>query len=73
MFASLRRWLSKRTECLRHRCDYYTHYLAYGPAVLTHEGWHSATAIADRHFRECRWPGANPCPRCTYWEKELRA
>ncbi len=29
-------------DCAARRCDYYRHYLAYGPATLVHEGYHAA-------------------------------
>lgn len=41
---SVRSWWRCRTK----RCDYYRHYLAYGPPELTHEGYHAA----ERHCAE---------------------
>lgn len=34
--------LQSISECDACVCDYFTHYLSYGPAELTHEGYHSA-------------------------------
>lgn len=35
-------------ECRKHECSYYRHYLAYGPADLTHEGYHAAEVICEQ-------------------------
>jgi hypothetical protein len=71
-----RRWL----DCRRRRCTYYTHYLAYGPADLTHVGFHSAELLATEHFDACHYQGRftefgklDLCPTCSAWERRLRA
>ena len=35
-------WPDMSSDCRAHTCTYYQHYLAYGPADLTHEGYHAA-------------------------------
>jgi hypothetical protein len=63
-------------ECQTHTCTYYTHYLAYGPADLTHEGFHQAERMGDEHIRNCTRTHNAPhavCPICTRWEVRLRA
>ena len=75
-------------ECRTRECDYYTHYLAYGPAELEHEGYHAACKQfeeahnrVDRHAKEClRCQQHERCPHWdrlleqTYpWEKRIRA
>lgn len=66
----LRQWW----ECRTKRCDYYRHYLAYGPADLTHIGYHSAERLAESHFKSCTLSNsARECAVCFRWEKRLRA
>lgn len=60
-------------RCRTQRCDYYRHYLAYGPADLTHVGYHSAERISSEHFKNCRYEGDGLCRICTSWEQRLRA
>lgn len=36
------RYLSRKWECATKECSYYKHYCAYGPAELTHVGYHHA-------------------------------
>src|SRR5207249_9931908 len=40
-------------SCLRKRCDYYEVYQAYGPADLTHIGYHAAEKLALEHRTDC--------------------
>ena len=69
-------------DCRRHRCSYYWHYLAHGPAELTHAGYHAA----ERHCSRVqggveKWLDQNPgiCPpnslerQAEYWERKVRA
>lgn len=35
-------------DCRNHTCTYFIHYLAYGPAELTHEGFHAAEKNCER-------------------------
>lgn len=61
-------------ECRQKRCDYYRGYLAYGPAELTHEGYHAAEDGYVRHSAECRRSERGEvCQVCTGYEKRLRA
>lgn len=69
----VRRWLRNQWECRTKRCSYYDHYLAYGPADLTHEGFHAAERKADAHMKNCRNWGERECRVCSNWEKRLRA
>lgn len=66
---SVREWW----ECRTKRCDYYNDYLAYGPAELTHEGYHAAMRKAEAHFKRCTYNGPNLCPMCSRWERAIRA
>src|SRR5204863_9347917 len=43
----LRNKLKSWWICRAKKCDYYEHYLAYGPAELTHEGFHAACRSCD--------------------------
>jgi hypothetical protein len=77
----LRQWWLCRTE----RCDYYHHYLAYGPPDMPHATWHYVMAEAQRHFTNCTYherPRARDsfvlgepdlCPTCRSYEKRIRA
>ena len=78
----IRRWL----DCRLHRCDYYSHYLVYGPAEMPHASYHLESERAERHFDQCRYndrpryrDGFTPagkldiCPVCLGFEKRLRA
>jgi hypothetical protein len=78
----LRQWWCCQTE----RCDYYTHYLAWGPPEMPHATWHHVMAQAKAHFRDCtyhehpRYPeGFTPdgkldlCPMCRSYEQRIRA
>lgn len=76
------RWLRRWLECRTKRCDYYQHYLAYGPPELTHEGYHAATRKcieAQKHLSD--WYDQHPtgqAPRhlmqfASDWEARVRA
>lgn len=65
---AIRNWWA----CRIHRCTYFTHYLAYGPAELTHVGFHAAERLGALHFAQCKYSG-DVCPMCSSWEKRLRA
>lgn len=69
----LRKLLRTRSECFFKRCTYFDHYLAYGPAELTHEGYHAAERLAGRHFENCSYSGVSCCPTCSRWERTVRA
>lgn len=74
--------------CHKHQCSYYQHYLAYGPAVLTHEGYHQAEERCLKAQQE-QFDHYDSCPRCLAcetceanasltriaeaWEKRVRA
>jgi hypothetical protein len=87
MRPKLKRWfhntrLYQWWQCTAKECDYYTHYLAYGPAELTHEGYHSAARICDRWQQlSMKWweehpnsTGPDPYEQmCERWEKAVRA
>ena len=73
MFRKIKRAIQQWWQCRTKRCDYYRHYLAYGPAELTHIGYHSADRIASEHFKNCRTSHERECSICTSWEKRLRA
>lgn len=60
-------------ECLEHECDYYLNYLAYGPAHLTHEGFHAGARQYTAHMNHCRKSAMTGiCPTCKDWEVRLR-
>jgi hypothetical protein len=73
MFRKMRNAFRNWLDCRMKRCTYYGHYLAYGPAELTHIGYHSAERIASAHFQNCSYNGPNLCSVCTKWEERLRA
>jgi hypothetical protein len=56
-------------------CGYYTHYLAYGPADLTHAGFHAACKIFEAHGQSCTVTErtGRVCPTCDAGEKRIRA
>ena len=60
-------------KCIAKTCGYYTHYLAFGPADLTHEGYHAAEKLAESHFKSCAWARADVCPACRRHELAVRA
>lgn len=68
--------------CRKRQCTYYQHYLAYGPAELTHEGFH----VAEKHceaaqLRIEKWMNDHPDEQvpelmmniATRWEARVRA
>lgn len=64
--------------CRERKCDYYTHYLAYGPADLTHDGYHAAVTLAEEHHKNCHicQPGSTStkvCNSAAKWEERIRA
>lgn len=70
------RWLVLQSwwTCQRKRCDYYQVYQAYGPADLTHVGYHAAERLAIEHFvshaEEPSFPKG--CKVCKEWVERLR-
>jgi len=73
LFVAIRRAVKRRWECRTKRCSYYAHYLAYGPAHLTHIGYHSAEKLGGAHFANCSYSGPGLCSICESWERRLRA
>jgi hypothetical protein len=85
LYRHLRRALLKWWECRRHRCEYYSCYLAYGPADMPHETYHMECERASRHFDNCRYGERQGntwvtrdgkltiCPVCRSFEERLRA
>jgi hypothetical protein len=67
----LRRWLKQWWKCRTQQCDYYQDYLAYGPADLTHIGYHAACRKAELHFKHCT--RVDVCSACSHWEKAIRS
>jgi hypothetical protein len=68
---TIRQWWA----CRMKTCSYYEHYLVYGPANLTHIGWHKAERKGEEHFKNCSQSnsGRGPCTSCINWERRLRA
>lgn len=55
-------------------CSYVNHYLAYGPADLTHAGFHAAERLAQEHMTSCRvYESGRICSTCQRHEERLRA
>ena len=82
LWLRLRRWIVRRWECATNRCTYYEHYLAYGPAELTHIGYHSAERHCERaQQRQMDWMRDHPIGdvpahlvrQADTWEKRVRA
>ncbi len=78
----MRRWLRQQWRCLTHQCDYYQHYLAYGPAELTHIGYHAAERHCERAQRRlAEWLDTHPTGdvpaylsrEASRWEERVRA
>ena len=76
------RLIEELSPCERKACGYYTHYLAYGPADLTHDGFHEAERkCAYWQGRAEKWYEDHPegdLPasieaQCRRWEKAVRA
>lgn len=68
-------------DCQTKNCDYYNHYIAYGPAELSHEGYHVACRKCE-HWQKrnseyfLKHPEAMHSPfekQCEVWEKRVRA
>ena len=59
-------------SCFRKRCDYYETYQAYGPADLTHVGYHSAEKLALEHRANCTTRTESECKTCQDWADRLR-
>ena len=73
-FRAIHPELSMPQECKDRKCSYYQHYLAYGPAELTHEGFHVAEENGENHFKNCsRADSRKPCQVCEGYEKRLRS
>jgi len=81
-FRRFRRWIVGLFECLTFRCGYYRHYLAYGPADLTHVGYHWAERhCCDAQQRLTDWMETHPegnVPThlersADHWERKVRA
>lgn len=71
-------------ECRKRQCSYFQHYLAYGPAELTHEGFHAAEKECEKvQQRAMAWMNDHrndnkPFPEsldklCRSWETRIRA
>lgn len=71
-------------ECRKRECSYYRHYLAYGPAELTHEGFHAAEKECEKvqkralEWMENKANDGKPFPDsldrlCRSWEARVRA
>lgn len=73
MLKTIKRAIRQWWECRTKKCTYVQHYLAYGPAELTHDGFHAAERLGSLHFANCRYDGPDLCKTCASWEKRLRA
>jgi len=74
MFRKINRFIRNWWEChINKTCTYYDHYLVYGPAELTHIGFHGAERKANAHFKNCTYAGEGLCSVCSRWEERLRA
>lgn len=67
-------------KCRTRQCSYYQHYLAYGPAELTHEGFHAAEKKCEaiqlqiqRYLDEDRPPPQHLVKVAESWEQRVRA
>lgn len=71
-------------ECQQHECSYFAHYLAQGPADLTHEGYHQAEKQCEiAQQKSIAWYDTHqdtpPTERNPYdqmagvWERRVRA
>jgi len=60
--------------CKKKQCDYYQIYQAYGPADLTHVGYHAGERLALEHFvSHSEEPGSSlGCEVCKSWGERLR-
>lgn len=76
-----RSWIRQRWLCLTKQCDYFNHYLAYGPPDLAHEGYHAASRQCEYwQKRDMDWMAEHPdalkspfVAICENWEKRVRA
>ena len=74
MYRKIKRSIRQWWEChVSKRCSYYDHYLIYGPAELTHIGFHNAERKGSEHFKNCQYSGEGLCGICSRWEQRLRA
>lgn len=86
LYRRLRRRVRQWWECRTQRCDYYRHYLAYGPAEMPHATYHYVSNEASSHFDACTYndhpryrDGFTPegkldlCPLCLSFERRIRA
>jgi hypothetical protein len=81
LFTRIRRTLRQWWECRAKQCTYFKHYLAYGPADLTHEGYHAAEEKCGYwQKRDMDWMNSHPNAwdspyrsQCEHWEKVVRA
>lgn len=76
------RIINELDECGRQECDYFKHYLAYGPSELSHEEFHAAVAkCAYWQEKAQKWYDdheTDDLPKyieqqCRLWEKKIRA
>ena len=68
-------------KCREKKCSYFTHYLAFGPPDLTHDGFHAAEVKCEEaQKRASEWYEAHehkPLPAaldqlCREWETRVR-
>jgi hypothetical protein len=66
--------LSTWWACRTKKCDYYHTYQAYGPAELTHVGFHAGERLALEHFltHSDDRDDAIGCAICKEWAVRLR-
>lgn len=83
-FRQFLRWRNQWWACRTRQCSYFKHYLAYGPADLTHDGFHAAEekcAAAQKALGDwqiAHMDDSTPEPKhlwntAIYWEKKVRA
>ena len=69
-------------KCRDRVCTYFSHYLAFGPAELTHDGYHAAEEKCKQHqLTISDWAERNPddpipvrmMSIADAWEKRIRA
>jgi hypothetical protein len=66
--------------CERQECDYYTHYLRYGPPAMSHAAYHKAVqeclcwqTRAERELDEAGKISESTIHMVTKFEQEVRA
>jgi hypothetical protein len=69
MLEKLKDAIEEWWRCRTGTCDYYTHYLANGPADLIHADYHEAERLAAAHFDDCRYVDPDTCPTCAIWQR----